>query len=131
VVFLGGFFGCVFYCQPWLKDTENWLYEEGEDADRPAYQLRLSDLKGRGEPVKRRKREWEERPIAMNQFGQCLQLAQKVIDSFKVSFLCFFAQSWIQIQHFKRIRIRLQIRIMSKLQEKPSALKKNIQHFKN
>jgi len=28
-----------------LEDTENWLYEEGEDADRPAYQLRLSDLK--------------------------------------------------------------------------------------
>lgn len=66
-----------------LEDTENWLYEEGEDADRPAYQLRLSDLKGRGEPVKRRKKEWEERPVAMNQFGQCLQLAQKVIDSFK------------------------------------------------
>ena len=66
-----------------LEDTENWLYEEGEDADRPAYQLRLSDLKGRGEPVKRRKREWEERPAAMNQFGQCLQLAQKVIDSYK------------------------------------------------
>ncbi len=91
--FFWGFFGWVFYCQPWLKDTENWLYEEGEDADRPAYQLRLSDLKGRGEPVKRRKREWEERPIAMNQFGQCLQLAQKVIDSFKVSLSCvvFFA----------------------------------------
>ena len=69
-----------------LEDTENWLYEEGEDADRPAYHLRLSDLKGRGEPVKRRKKEWEERPVAMNQFGQCLQLAQKVIDSFKVSF---------------------------------------------
>ncbi len=64
------------------------MYEEGEDADRPAYQLRLSDLKGRGEPVKRRKREWEERPIAMNQFGQCLQLAQKVIDSFKVGLSC-------------------------------------------
>ena len=69
-----------------LEDTENWLYEEGEDADRPAYQLRLSDLKGRGEPVKRRKREWEERPAAMNQFGQCLQLAQKVIDSYKVGY---------------------------------------------
>lgn len=66
-----------------LEDTENWLYEEGEDADRPAYQLRLSDLKGRGEPVKRRKKEWDERPAAMNQFGQCLQLAQKVIDSYK------------------------------------------------
>jgi hypothetical protein len=101
VGFFGGFLGFFrwvfwvgFYWQPWLKDTENWLYEEGEDADRPAYQLRLSDLKGRGEPVKRRKREWEERPIAMNQFGQCLQLAQKVIDSFKVSFffvvICHF-----------------------------------------
>ncbi len=93
-VFLGGYFGVGVYCQPWLKDTENWLYEEGEDADRPAYQLRLSDLKGRGEPVKRRKREWEERPIAMNQFGQCLQLAQKVIDSFKVGSCFVFLPFW-------------------------------------
>ena len=34
--------------------------------------------------MKRRRREWEERPSAMNQFGQCLQLAQKAVDSFKV-----------------------------------------------
>ncbi len=84
-----------------LEDTENWLYEEGEDADRPAYQLRLSDLKGKGEPVKRRKKEWEERPAAMNQFGQCLQLAQKVIDSYKVG------TGRVDITHYWTLRVVL------------------------
>ena len=41
-------------------------------------------MKGKGEAVKRRKKEWDERPVAMNQFGQCLQLAQKAVDSYKV-----------------------------------------------
>jgi len=66
-----------------LEDMENWLYEDGEYAERNVYQNKLGDLKTKGEAVKRRRREWEERPAAMNQFGQCLQLAQKAVDSFK------------------------------------------------
>jgi len=66
-----------------LEDMENWLYEDGEYAERNVYTNKLADLKNKGEPVKRRKIEWEERPGAMNQFGQCLQLAQKAVDSFK------------------------------------------------
>jgi len=66
-----------------LEDMENWLYEDGEYAERNVYQNKLGELKTKGEAVKRRKREWEERPPAMNQFGQCLQLAQKAVDSFK------------------------------------------------
>ena len=67
-----------------LEDMENWLYEDGEFAERSVYQNKLGELKGTGESVKRRRREWEDRPAAMNQFGQCLQLAQKAVDSFKV-----------------------------------------------
>ncbi|XP_023335188.1 heat shock 70 kDa protein 4 [Eurytemora carolleeae] len=66
-----------------LEDMENWLYEDGEFAERSVYQNKLGELKGTGESVKRRRREWEDRPAAMNQFGQCLQLAQKAVDSFK------------------------------------------------
>jgi len=66
-----------------LEDAENWLYEDGEFADKPEYQKKLSDLKTKGEAVKRRRHEFDVRPEAINQFGQCLQLAQKVVDQFK------------------------------------------------
>jgi len=66
-----------------LEDMENWLYEDGEYAEKNVYQNKLGDLKTKGEAVKRRRREWEDRPPAMNQFGQCLQLAQKAVDSYK------------------------------------------------
>ena len=36
-----------------------------------------------GESVRKRRREFMERPEAINQFGQCMQLAQKAVDSFK------------------------------------------------
>merc|ERR1712232_828290 len=39
-----------------LEDAENWLYEDGE---------------------------FDQRPEAINQFGRCLQLAQKVVDAHK------------------------------------------------
>jgi len=66
-----------------LEDMENWLYEDGEYAERSAYQNKLGELQTKGEAVKKRRREWEDRPSAMNQFGQCLQLAQKAVDSYK------------------------------------------------
>merc|ERR1712025_1458009 len=67
-----------------LEDAENWLYEDGEFAEKPEYRKKLSDLKTKGEAVKRRRHEFNERPGAINQFGQCLQLAQKVVDAYKV-----------------------------------------------
>merc|ERR1711963_818192 len=66
-----------------LEDAENWLYEDGEFAEKPEYQKKLSELQVKGEAVKKRRFEFETRPEAINQFGQCLQLAQKVVDAFK------------------------------------------------
>ena len=68
-----------------LEDAENWLYEDGEFAEKPEYKKKLSELQVKGEAVKRRRYEWDVRPDAINQFGQCLQLAQKVVDQFKVN----------------------------------------------
>ena len=68
-----------------LEDAENWLYEDGEFAEKSEYQKKLSELQTKGEAVKRRRHEFESRPEAINQFGQCLQLAQKAVDNFKVS----------------------------------------------
>lgn len=66
-----------------LEDAENWLYEDGEYANKPQYSDKLTALKSKGEAVKRRRKEFNERPEAINQFGQCMQLAQKAVDSFK------------------------------------------------
>lgn len=66
-----------------LEDAENWLYEDGEYADKPAYTEKLTTLRKKGEAVKKRRYEFQERPSAINQFGQCLQLAQKAVDSYK------------------------------------------------
>ena len=71
-----------------LEDAENWLYEDGEYAEKVEYSQKLTQLKSKGEAVKKRRYEFNERPGAINQFGQCLQLAQKAVDSFKVSFIC-------------------------------------------
>jgi len=66
-----------------LEDAENWLYEDGEYAEKAEYNTKLTQLKTKGEACKKRKYESDERPGAMNQFGQCMQLAQKAVDSFK------------------------------------------------
>merc|ERR1711893_554896 len=66
-----------------LEDAENWLYEDGEFVEKQDYQKKLSELQVKGEAVKRRRLEFDLRPEAINQFGQCLQLAQKVVDAFK------------------------------------------------
>jgi len=66
-----------------LEDAENWLYEDGEYADKPSYSSKLTQLKVKGEAAKKRRKEFLERPEAINQFGQCMQLAQKAVDSYK------------------------------------------------
>merc|ERR1712240_337435 len=66
-----------------LTDSEDWLYEDGEYAEKSTYSKKLSELKSKGEAVKKRRKEFHERPEAINQFGQCMQLAQKAVDSFK------------------------------------------------
>merc|ERR1712210_269245 len=70
------------YCLE-LEDAENWLYEDGEFSEKPEYQKKLNELQVKGEAAKRRRYEYETRPEAINQFGQCLQLAQKVVDAYK------------------------------------------------
>merc|ERR1712072_180460 len=66
-----------------LEDAENWLYEDGEFVEKPEYQRKLTELQVKGEAAKRRRQEFDQRPEAINQFGQCLQLAQKVVDAHK------------------------------------------------
>jgi len=47
------------------------------------YTAKLTDLKAKGDPIKRRKVEYETRPRALEALGRSLQLATKALDSYK------------------------------------------------
>ncbi|XP_029165256.1 97 kDa heat shock protein isoform X3 [Nylanderia fulva] len=68
-----------------LDDTENWLYEEGEDCQRQIYSERLTRLKSQGEPIKERRLEFEGRSHALEELGKALQLAKKGLNQIEAS----------------------------------------------
>ncbi|CAF0893649.1 unnamed protein product [Brachionus calyciflorus] len=64
-----------------LDETENWLYsDEAENQEKSVYVERLQSLKNFGEPVRKRFKESQERPAALEEFGRSLQLIKKAID---------------------------------------------------
>ncbi|KAM4045829.1 heat shock protein 105 kDa [Anomaloglossus baeobatrachus] len=66
-----------------LTETENWLYEDGEDQSRQVYVEKLDELKKHGDPVVERCREAEERPKLFEGLGQRLQHYTKIVEEFK------------------------------------------------
>ncbi|KAM9354269.1 heat shock 70 kDa protein 4L [Pholidichthys leucotaenia] len=66
-----------------LEDTENWLYEDGEDQPKHVYEEKLDALKRLGEPIQDRHREHEDRPRAFEELGKKLQLYMKFVDTYK------------------------------------------------
>ncbi|XP_019385660.1 PREDICTED: heat shock protein 105 kDa [Crocodylus porosus] len=56
-----------------LTETENWLYEEGEDQTKQVYLDKLDDLKKLGTPIEARYQEAEERPRILEELGHKLQ----------------------------------------------------------
>ncbi|XP_034530404.1 heat shock 70 kDa protein 4L [Notolabrus celidotus] len=66
-----------------LEDTENWLYEEGEDQPKQVYEEKLGALKTYGQPIQDRHREHEDRGGAFEEMGKKLQLYMKFVDCFK------------------------------------------------
>ncbi|XP_072002201.1 heat shock 70 kDa protein 4 isoform X2 [Engystomops pustulosus] len=66
-----------------LEDTENWLYEDGEDQPKQVYIDRITDLKNLGQPIQTRFLEFEERPKCFEELGKQIQLYLKVINAFK------------------------------------------------
>ncbi|XP_053319301.1 heat shock 70 kDa protein 4 [Spea bombifrons] len=66
-----------------LEDTENWLYEDGEDQAKQVYIDKLNDLKNLGQPIQTRYQESEERPKSFEELGKQIQLYMKVINAFK------------------------------------------------
>ncbi|KAM7114456.1 heat shock protein 105 kDa isoform 2-T2 [Molossus nigricans] len=68
-----------------LTETEDWLYEEGEDQAKQAYVDKLEELMKIGTPVKVRFQEAEERPKAFEDLGQRLQHYAKIAADFRAS----------------------------------------------
>ncbi|KAF0044382.1 heat shock 70 kDa protein 4L [Scophthalmus maximus] len=66
-----------------LEDTENWLYEDGEDQPKQVYEEKLDALKRLGQPIQDRHREQEDRPRAFEELGKKLQLYMKFVDAYK------------------------------------------------
>uniref|UniRef100_A0A4W4G442 Heat shock protein 4b n=1 Tax=Electrophorus electricus TaxID=8005 RepID=A0A4W4G442_ELEEL len=67
-----------------LEDTENWLYEDGEDQPKQVYIDRLAELKKLGQPIQDRYTEFEERPKAFEELGKQLQQYMKIVEAFKM-----------------------------------------------
>uniref|UniRef100_A0A665WQC3 Heat shock protein 4 like n=1 Tax=Echeneis naucrates TaxID=173247 RepID=A0A665WQC3_ECHNA len=66
-----------------LEDTENWLYEDGEDQPKQVYEEKLDALKRLGQPIQDRHREYADRPRAFEELGKKLQIYMKFVDSYK------------------------------------------------
>ncbi|XP_069323482.1 heat shock protein 105 kDa isoform X2 [Eulemur rufifrons] len=66
-----------------LTETEDWLYEEGEDQAKQAYVDKLQELMKIGTPVKVRFQEAEERPKMFEELGQRLQHYAKIAADFR------------------------------------------------
>merc|ERR1712079_552661 len=66
-----------------LTETEDWLYEDGEDCEKAIYEEKHKELKLVGEAAKKRKSEYEGRKMAVDALGHSLQMAAKVVELFK------------------------------------------------
>ncbi|OXB54465.1 hypothetical protein ASZ78_016504 [Callipepla squamata] len=66
-----------------LEDTENWLYEDGEDQPKQVYMDKLQELRKFGEPIQERYMEHEERPKVLNELGKKIQLLMKAVEAYK------------------------------------------------
>ncbi|XP_068571811.1 heat shock 70 kDa protein 4a [Cebidichthys violaceus] len=66
-----------------LEDTENWLYEDGEDQQKQVYIDKLAELKKLGQPICERYMEAEERPKAFEELGRLIQMYMKIIEAYK------------------------------------------------
>jgi len=66
-----------------LEDTENWLYEDGEDQQKQVYIDKLAELKKFGQPILERYMEAEERPRAFEELGRQIQMYMKIIEAYK------------------------------------------------
>ncbi|KAM6953059.1 heat shock 70 kDa protein 4b [Lycodopsis pacificus] len=67
-----------------LENTENWLYEDGEDQSKQVYIDKLAELKKLGQPIQERYTEAEVRPKAFEELGKQIQQYMKFVEAYKM-----------------------------------------------
>ncbi|XP_033977138.1 heat shock 70 kDa protein 4b isoform X1 [Trematomus bernacchii] len=67
-----------------LENTENWLYEDGEDQSKQVYIDKLTELKKLGQPIQERYTEAEVRPKAFEELGKQIQQYMKFVEACKM-----------------------------------------------
>ncbi|KAA3455551.1 heat shock 70 kDa protein 15-like [Gossypium australe] len=55
-----------------LQETEDWLYEDGEDETKGVYIAKLEELKKQGDPIEERYKEYSERGTIVDQLAYCI-----------------------------------------------------------
>lgn len=65
-----------------LQETEDWLYEDGDDETEHAYTTKLEDLKKLVDPIENRYKDDEERTQAINNLSTFISEIRKFADSF-------------------------------------------------
>ncbi|KAL3610608.1 hypothetical protein D5086_001628 [Populus alba] len=55
-----------------LQETEDWLYEDGEDETKGVYIAKLEELKKQGDPIEERYKEYTERGSVIDQLVYCV-----------------------------------------------------------
>ncbi|CAJ0598446.1 unnamed protein product [Cylicocyclus nassatus] len=65
-----------------LTAVEDWLYDEGEDAEKPVYEQRLAELRKLGDPIIERYREFEARKPAFEAFDGSIIRVRKAYEDY-------------------------------------------------
>lgn len=66
-----------------LRETEDWLYGDGEDLDKKAYTERLDRLHSLGQPIVERHREAQLRPRVLEDIGALLNRVRKGVAAYR------------------------------------------------
>merc|ERR1719216_22399 len=64
-----------------LNDMEEWLYEDGYDAEKVAFEERLKNLKLTGDPVDRRSNEAKRRPEVIRSMNRAIAESKALAQS--------------------------------------------------
>lgn len=65
-----------------LTTAEDWLYDDGEEAERPVYEQRLGELRKFGDPIVERYREAQARKPAFDAFDTAIIRARKAYEDY-------------------------------------------------
>lgn len=92
-----------------LQETEDWLYEDGEDETKGVYVAKLEELKKQGDPIEERYKEFTDRSSVIDQLAYCTNSYREaalssdpkfdhidIADKQKVLNECAEAEAWMR-----------------------------------